>query len=89
MRQRILLYSFALLIISLSCLLFVIPHATVRAYHPLADTPTPTLDPVKILNEANAVATQAAEVASKSDTATTTTNTVASGLNTSNSYTNW
>jgi tetratricopeptide (TPR) repeat protein len=82
MRQRILLYSFALLIISLSCLLFVIPHATVRAYHPLADTPTPTLDPVKILNEANAVATQAAEVASKSDTATTTTNTVASGLNT-------
>ena len=71
MRQKILSYSFALLIIALSCLLFVIPHATVRAYHPLADTPTPTLDPVKILNEANAVATQAAEIASRSDTATT------------------
>lgn len=84
MRQRILSYSFALLILALSCLLFILPRSAALAYNPRVDTPivTPTLDAPRILSTAEAAASQAAEVAARSDTEATTTNTVASGLNT-------
>ena len=83
MRRKILLASFALLIILFSCLLFVTPYSPVQAQEVVADilAPTPTLDPVQILNQANAAATQAANAATQSNTAATTANTVASGLN--------
>ena len=83
MRRKILLASFALLVILFSCLLFVTPYSPVQAQEVAADilAPTPTLDPVQILNQANAAATQAANAATQSNTAATTANTVASGLN--------
>ena len=83
MRRKILLASFALLIILFSCLLFVTPYSPVQAQEVAVDilAPTPTLDPVQILNQANAAATQAANAATQSNTAATTVNTVASGLN--------
>ena len=83
MRRKILLASFALLVILFSCLLFVTPYSPVQAQEVAVDilAPTPTLDPVQILNQANAAATQAANAAIQSNTAATTVNTVASGLN--------
>src|SRR5207245_2093419 len=66
-----------------SCLLFVTPYSLVQAHGVALDilAPTPTLDPVQILDQANAAATQAANAAAQSNTAATTANTVASGLN--------
>ena len=83
MRRKMLLASFALLIILFSCLLFVSPYSSVQAQGVALNilAPTPTLDPVQILNQANAAATQAANAATQSNTAATTANTVASGLN--------
>jgi tetratricopeptide (TPR) repeat protein len=83
MRRKILICVFALLLLSFTSLPVVVPGSLALAHSDAGalPIPTPTLDPVQILSTANAVATQAADAVTKSDSASSTVNTVASDLN--------